>query len=124
MSPSDFRDFWSPAFDDVKDGPIQKQLDLAVSKFNVARWGADYTEGLACFVAHGLKWNELAAKNPTGGDGLSKTIGRMSVTKDSRILLMQMQNYFNTTMYGRRYMFLVGKVGQGAIVAGIGSCLA
>lgn len=126
MTPSAFRAYWSPAFDDVTDSAIQAQLDLAADKFDVARWGtgARYTEGLACFVAHQLKWRDLAAKNALGGDGLLKTVGRLTVSKDSKLLNAQADNYFLTTMYGRRYMFLARQAGQGAVFAGVGKCLA
>lgn len=96
---------------------IQKWLTLAAPMFNVARWGALYSEGLAMYVADRIQTGKARkARGLTqvdSGNVASKSVGPVSVSFDSQILNKQADDNLMGTPYGRRYCELRDMVGLG-----------
>ena len=121
MTPAQFKALFTQ-FAAEDDDRVQGFLDLAAPYFNVERWGAFYTEGLANLVAHSIVTANAeqaafaAAPNQLqAGDVVGKTVGAVSVTRDGQLLNKQAADPFLRTTYGQRYVYLRRKAGMGGI---------
>ena len=121
MTPSEFRfQFPDGDFDDrslYPDTYVQRHLDLAAPKFNVARWGRFYSEGFACYVANAIVVGKTRASKgalqATNNLMTEKHVGPVGASFDPALLMMQAKNPDMATSYGQRYCELRDMVGKG-----------
>jgi len=102
----------------LTDEYIQSFLTLAAPMFNVSRWGALYSEGVAMYVADRIQTSK--ARKANGGISqvdtgalTEKHVGPVGGSFDSAILAMQVKDTLMGTAYGRRYCELRDMVGLG-----------
>lgn len=124
MTPSEFRaQFHDGEFASataLPDNYIQRFLDASAPHFNVQRWGKNYSEGLACHVAHSIVVSKAqAAKSISQADAndvVTRAIsGAVSMSKDPEMLRMQAKDPYMRTTYGQRYAYLRNLVGRGGV---------
>jgi hypothetical protein len=95
--------------------------DLAECEINQDRFGCAYTAAVNLYTAHNIS---IAAQNinqasfggspgTTGGAIQSKSVGSASVSYDDANSIVKDGGFWNQTVYGRNYMTLVNKYGQG-----------
>jgi hypothetical protein len=122
VTPSEFQGHFPDGDFDTLDGEyIQKFLDLAVPRFNVARWMATgkYSEGLALCVAHKIVMSKTRAARGLlvdSGNVSEKHVGPVGQSINSDILNKQVDDPFLLTSYGRDYAALRDRVGLGGAV--------
>jgi hypothetical protein len=123
VTPSEFRaafpdgDFNVIVDATLTDAYVQKFLDDASKMFNVARWGALYSEGLAMYVADRIVQSKMrkarGIAKPDNGALMNKHVGAVGAGYDSQILNRQAEDTVTATPYGRRYAELRDMVGLG-----------
>lgn len=118
MTPSEFKVLF-PAFADEDEGRIAIVIASAKPYFDVARWGAFYSDGLGNWTAHKIALANALAGQGSGSKTLSsdiitKSVGDVSVGRDSALLNMSAKNPFMRTIYGQEYSRLARQVGMGA----------
>ena len=122
MTPSEFLsdpDF--SAFSAEEPDTIAKWMVKAAPFFDVARWGAFYSEGLGNWVAHRIVLSNLRATMPTNradsGNMISKTVGPVSASYDSLLINAQAKDPYMRTSYGQEFCRLRRLVGMGGFAA-------
>jgi hypothetical protein len=119
VTPAEFnRWFPNGDFSALSDAYIQRFIDMASAYFNVDRWGAHYSEGLANFVAHKISISQdRQPKNlqVDGGNTTEKHVAAVGVSFDSAILQHQIKDPYLLTSYGREYARLRSIVGMGGL---------
>lgn len=122
MTPSAFLALFPQfqALETADHGTIQGYLDRAGPYFDVSRWGAFYTDGLANWTAHTLTMDQaeqaqfaLAPSALVAGDVTTKTVGRETISRDGTLLGREMTDPMLKTTYGQRYVKLRRLVGLG-----------
>jgi hypothetical protein len=121
MTPSEFKaSFPDGEFSSLADNYVQVFLTAAVPFFDVSRWGAFYSEGLACYVANSIVVSKARAAMMTAnpgamdaGDVTSQSVGDVSFSQDGRLLARQMADVSQRTQYGQRYAQLRRLIGAG-----------
>jgi hypothetical protein len=126
VTPTEFRacfpdgDFAVSGDATLTDEYIQKFLTLAAPMFNVARWGALYSEGLSMYVADRIQVSKLrklaGLAQLDSGNMTSKNVGPVGASYDSQILNKQAGDSLMGTAYGRRYCELRDMVGLGGTI--------
>lgn len=121
MTPSEFKAvFPDGEFNALDNSYIQKFLDKAVPYFNVTRWGAHYSEGLANFVAHRIvvsKAQAALALQVDSGNVTEEHVAAVGHSMDGNLLNKQAEDPFLTTNYGREYAARRDLVGIGGAIA-------
>ena len=122
MTPSEFLsdpDF--SAFSAEEPDTIAKWMVKAAPFFDVARWGAFYSEGLGNWVAHRIVLSNQRATMPTNradsGNMISKTVGPVSASYDSLLINAQAKDPYMRTSYGQEFCRLRRLVGMGGFAA-------
>ncbi len=118
MTPAVFRTV-IPALSGETDATINAVLALSTPWFNLDRWGAFLTEGLANWVAHNIVTGRHtnAAGMLTAGDATDKQVGSVRVSRGETLLKAQIEDPFMRTVYGQRYRYLARLAGMGGIAA-------
>ena len=125
MTPTEFQ-AWFPSgeFASLDDDYVQVFITRAAPAFNVIRWGAWYSEGLANYVAHSIVADKARAaaagasalEPESSGLVSSKGKGPVKVAYDSEFLRLLARDSFMATPYGRRYCELRRFAGLGGMV--------
>lgn len=126
MTPAEFQ-AWFPSgeFAPLTDDYVQGFITRAAPAFNVTRWGAWYSEGLAHYVAHSIVVDKARAANGVvdeatadlNGNVQSKAKGPVKVSYDPELLRLAAKDSLRLTPYGRRYCELRSLASLGGIVA-------
>ena len=124
MTPSEFQ-AWFPygEFSSLEDAFVQGFIDRAAPAFNITRWGAWYSEGLANYVAHSIVASKARSATTIddpvvdlSGNVQSKAKGPVKVSYDPELLRLAAKDTFRLTPYGRRYCELRKLAGLGGMV--------
>jgi hypothetical protein len=120
VTPSEFQArFPDGDFDALDDAYIQKFMDASATHFDVARWGAKYSEGLAFFVAHRIvigKARLAQGMQVDVGSVSEHHVGPVGESFNGELLVRQSDDPFLLTSYGREYAALRDRVGLGGAV--------
>jgi hypothetical protein len=117
MTPSEFKTLM-PAFVGVADQDIQRWITSADPYFDVAGWGALYSDGLRFYVAWGLVDEGVAGVPAVANiDSLTtrEKVGGIEVGYSDRAVEMLADDPFASNKFGRRYSKLAREVGMGAV---------
>ena len=109
MDASDF----AAAFPTANATRINEIIAGAAPWFDVAGWGAFYTEGLWNFVAHRLSielGGPTSVQQSADARITSKTVGQASISRDPKF---SAGDTFQLTVYGQRYAEIRDMVGLG-----------
>jgi Protein of unknown function (DUF4054) len=118
MTPAEFKAI-IPALSGETPDAVNAAIALATPWFNLDRWGAFYSEGLANWVAHTIVTSKPGFAATLAGDGAQtdKQVGSVRVGRSAKLLERQADDPFMTTGYGRRYRYLAKLAGMGAVAA-------
>ena len=109
---------FAAAFPTANPTRISEIIAGAAPWFDVAGWGAFYTEGLWNFVAHRLSL-ELGGPSSVQQSAdariTSKTVGQASISRDPKF---SAGDTFQLTIYGQRYAEMREMVGLGGTGGG------
>ncbi len=119
MTPADFKIRY-PQFANVDDARVQFFIDDSVPYFDVPRWGAFFTRGVAAWVAHVVVLDQFQSAQTGAAAALnvgqsSKRVGDVAVSQDPGILNLQAKDPFMRTIYGQEYVRLRRIVGSGGL---------
>lgn len=115
MTPSEFKTAF-PEFVSESDATVQRQIDAAPPYFDVARWGALYSDGVGYFVAHRIAVSHLPATFGVGSSSsTSDTVGRVKTDQATSFSGNTSRNPWLLTRYGKQYLDLRDEVGMGAV---------
>lgn len=125
MTPTEFQ-AWFPSgeFSSLTDAYVQVFIDRAAPAFNIARWGAWYSEGFAHYTAHFIVVDKARSSNNVldeaaadlSGNISSKAKGPVKVSYDAALLRLAATDSLYLTPYGRRYCELRKLAGMGGMV--------
>ena len=106
-----------PALASFSDAQVEALIVLADPYFDLDRWGDQYVEGIACWVAHWLVSNAEQTAEVDADDVDHMGIGPISMRRNSTLVEKQAADPYMRTMFGQRYRFLANQVGAGGTVA-------
>lgn len=115
-----------PAFKAVSAAAIEYELEGngttdmgANGKILPAVWGDYYVLGISNYVAFWLVmkgFDPSAAPNRSLADDITtKTVGRVTITRSSKIMEDKVANPFKRNIYGQTFLFYAKLVGQGGL---------
>lgn len=115
MTPSEFKAIFTE-FAAKSDDAVQFFLTQAENHVDEATWGDLFEEGVMYYTAHQLKMrDDEAAGNTAAGSIASKSAGGVSISYSGAVQASSATNPFNSTSYGRQYVYLARQAGRGAV---------
>jgi hypothetical protein len=121
--PPTFRSHF-PEFADAETYPdtqVQFDLDIASASLSACRWGNMLQAGVELMTAHMLALSRYAQVGAAGGgvpgmaSGLvtSKSVSKVSVSRDVNVTAIEGGGPWNYTIYGQRFWWMARLVGIG-----------
>lgn len=115
MDAAQFRGMLPEFSDPIKfpEGSVVFWINYASKTKNAERWGDLLDEGIAFHVAHELTL--ATRKDKSGGVVTSKTVDKVSITRDANIAAVENGGAWNETTYGKRYLMMARMIGAGGL---------
>ena len=118
---SDFSEFANVA--SFPDSAVQRYISLSTLLIDPVRWGANADYGTELYVAHHLAMdaqNQLIASaggipGAIKGPETSKSVDKVSVSRDSGSVTTDGAGMWNLTVYGIRFYQLMMMMGAGGV---------
>ncbi len=109
-----------PQFTSETDARVLAVIALAAPYFDVTRWGAFYTDGLANWVAHTIVVDNSEATQSTSvvdaDDATTETFGPITTARHTELVMAAAKDPYLRTTYGRRYAQLRRLAGMGGVM--------
>jgi hypothetical protein len=111
---SDFRTLF-PEFPDTvfTDDQVNMWLTQADPFFDKCRWDDLLFLGMLYWTAHQLVVNKQNSLSQNFDDAITKKVGDIMKTRSEKLMLQQMNDPYQRTLYGQQYQSYVCLVGIG-----------
>lgn len=118
-----------PEFSDTTkyaDATINFWLSVAVITLSESRWGTLLPVGTELFVAHHLVTQALASEDSdvgitpgeVVGPTTAKAVDKVSISMDASAVALEDAGFWNSSLYGIRFMQFARMIGAGGIQLG------
>ena len=107
-----------PEFSNISDATVDINIQDAEIMVTKSKWGKLYDIGVAYLAAHSLS---LSVKSANGNSGAVNQVASKSVEGVSVSYVSPqgtiVESYYQSTIYGQRYLNLLSQVGIGNVLS-------